>query len=398
MPSEESIVLAVNSGSSSLKFALFEMDEGRERRLVDGAVERIGADEGRAWIRHGETRTERTANCQNHGAALALGLELLAMSNQRPLSVVGHRVVHGGCEHVQPAIVDEVLLASLHRLVPLAPLHMPACVAGIEAIVARDPGMTQVVCFDTAFHATLPEVARRLPLPDGQRDVRRYGFHGLSCEYTMSTLGPNPPSRIVIAHLGNGSSLTAVKDGRSIDTTMGFTPTGGILMGTRSGDLDPGVLIYLAREQGLGPDALEHLVDRESGLLAVGGTSDMKTLLERSLTDARARLAVEMFTYAVKKAIGAFVAALGGLDVLVFTGGIGERAGAIRAAACDGLQPLGIDIDSERNARHDAVISGESSRAVVRVVTADEDLVIARHALQLLGTSLGATNDEHPAA
>jgi acetate kinase len=261
---------------------------------------------------------------------------------------------------------------------------MPACIAGIEAIAARHPGMPQVVCFDTAFHATLPEVARRLPLPDRFNAVRRYGFHGLSYEYVMSTLGVEPPPRIVIAHLGNGASLVAVKDGRAIDTTMGLTPTGGILMGTRSGDLDPGVLVYLARSNGLGPDALEHLVDRESGLLAVGGTSDMKTLLERSRSDPRARLAVQMFGYAVRKAIGAFAAALGGIDLLAFTGGIGERAAPIRAEACRGLEPFGIEVDAERNARDEEVISGASSRSVVRVVTANEDLVIARHARRLV--------------
>lgn len=187
----------------------------------------------------------------------------------------------------------------------------------------------------------------------------------------------------MIAHLGNGASLVAVKDGLAIDTTMGLTPTGGILMGTRTGDLDPGVFVYLAREKGLGPDALEHLVARESGLLAVGGTSDMKLLLERSATEPRARLAVDMFTYAVKKAIGAFAAALGGVDLLVFTGGIGERAAPIRAEACRGLEPFGIDIDAERNARNEEIISARSGRVVVRVIRADEALIVARHAWRL---------------
>jgi acetate kinase len=230
----------------------------------------------------------------------------------------------------------------------------------------------------------MPEVARRLPLPDRFKEIRRYGFHGLSYEYVMSALGPAAPSRIVIAHLGNGASLVAVKDGRSIDTTMGLTPAGGILMGTRPGDLDPGVLIYLAREKGLGPDALEQLVDRESGLVAIGGTSDMKTLLERSPSDPRAQLAVEMFGYSVRKAIGAFAAALGGLDLLVFTGGIGEHAAPVRAEACRGLEPFGIEVDAKRNAAHAAIISAASSRAVVRVVTTDEDAVIARHARRLV--------------
>ncbi len=378
------VVLAVNSGSSSLKFALFEINDGSERRVAEGAVERVGGDGGRAWIRQGTAQTERESTCEDHGAALDVAFELLAERGLERVKVAGHRVVHGGPEHVQPAIVDDALVASLRLIVPLAPLHMPASIAGIEAIAARHPTLPQVVCFDTAFHATLPEVARRLPLPDRFKDVRRYGFHGLSYEYVMSTLG-DAPSRIVIAHLGNGASLVAVKDGRAIDTTMGLTPTGGILMGTRTGDLDPGVLVYLAREKGLGPDALEHLVDRESGLLAIGGSSDMKTLLERVETDSRARLAVEMFGYAVRKAIGAFAAALGGIDLLVFTGGIGERAAKVRAEACRGLEPFGIEVDAERNAHNEEIISGTRSCSVVRVVKTDEDLVIARHARRLVG-------------
>jgi acetate kinase len=381
------VVLSINNGSSSLKFALFAIDDGGERRLAEGAVERIGGGQGRAWIGQGTARTEREATCANHGAALDLTFELLAKKGLQRVSVAGHRVVHGGPEHVQPAIVDAALLASLRLIVPFAPLHLPASIAGIEAIATRDPALPQIVCFDTAFHATLPEVARRLPLPERFEGVRRYGFHGLSYEYVMSTLGPAAPPRIVIAHLGNGASLVAVKDGRAIDTTMGLTPAGGILMGTRTGDLDPGVLIYLAREKGLRPDALESLVDRESGLLAIGGTSDMRTLLDRAGTDPRARLAVEMFGYAVRKAIGAFAAALGGIDLLVFTGGIGEHAAPVRAEACRGLEQFGIEVDAARNARDEAIISVASSRSVVRVMPTDEDLVIARHARRLVRKS-----------
>ena len=380
----ETVVFAINSGSSSLKFAVFAIDDASERRLVDGAIERIGGDDGRAWIREGTARTERAATCDSHLAALDLAFELLATRGRERFQVAAHRVVHGGPDRLEPAIVDAAVMASLRGVVAFAPLHMPASIAGIEAIAARRPDLPQVVCFDTAFHATLPESARRLPLPERFTDVRRYGFHGLSYEYVMSTLGPEVPSRIVIAHLGNGASLVAVKDGRAIDTTMGLTPTGGILMGTRSGDLDPGVLVYLSREKGLDASALEHLVDRESGLLAIGGTSDMKTLLERSESDPRARLAVEMFGYAVKKTIGAFAAALAGIDLLVFTGGIGERAARVRAEACAGLELFGLEIDADRNARHDAIISGASSRVVVRVVTTDEDLMIARHARRLV--------------
>ncbi len=383
----DAVALSLNSGSSSLKFALFTRNAGGERRLADGAIERIGQHVGgRAWIRAGAgaERTERDASCENHEAALALAFQLLAEADQKLPDLVGHRIVHGGPNLAVPAIVDPALLTELRRIVPLAPLHMPACISGIEAVTARAPSLPQVACFDTAFHVTLPEIARRLPLPERFRDVRRYGFHGLSYEHVMATLGAAAPSRIVIAHLGNGASLVAVKDGRAIDTTMGMTPTGGILMGTRSGDLDPGVLVYLARTEGLDVAALEQIVDREAGLEAVGGTSDMKMLLTRRQTDARARLAVEMFAYAVRKAIGAFTAALGGIDLLVFTGGIGEHAAEIRAQACEGLDLFGIQLDREKNAQNEQSVSSASSRCEIRVVATDEELVIAQHAWRIV--------------
>ncbi len=371
-------VLSINCGSSSLKFAIYE--EGSERRAAEGAVERIGGAGGRAFVRHGAARAEREAACPDHAAALTLAFELLSTIEAPRAGIAGHRIVHGGPNHVQPALVDAALLASLRSLVPLAPLHLPSSLAAIEAIFARDPGMLQVACFDTAFHAGLPEIARRLPLPEPYREVRRYGFHGLSYEYVMSVLGPAAPARIVIAHLGNGASLVAIKDGRPVDTTMGLTPAGGILMGTRTGDLDPGAMIYLARERGLGPDALEQLIERESGLLAIGGTPDMEALIARSAAEPRARLAVDMFGYAVRKAIGAFAAALGGLELLVFTGGIGERAPVIRTEACRGLECFGVVLDADRNARSEGIASAPSSRVLVRVVKTDEDLMIARHA------------------
>jgi acetate kinase len=227
-------------------------------------------------------------------------------------------------------------------------------------------------------------------LPDalvGQQ-VRRYGFHGLSYEYIMSVLGPSPPSRVIIAHLGNGASLVAVKDGRAIDTTMGFTPTGGIMMGTRSGDLDPGTLIFLARQNGLSPDDLERICERESGLLAVGGAADMRVLIERSPTSPRAMLAVSMFAYEVRKAIGAFAATLGGLDLLVFTGGIGEHAAEVRAEACRSLEVLGLELDLDANTEGADPISRPSSRCAVRVIPTDEDMMIARHSWRIARTLL----------
>jgi acetate kinase len=381
----DDVVLCLNSGSSSLKFAVFGMQRGAPpRSLAAGNVERIGTSGGRAWLRGLGEPKERTTDHPDHASALETAFALLEEAGAPAVTLVGHRVVHGGPLYVEPARVDPALVAELQRLVPIAPLHLPAAIAGIETILARRPELPQVACFDTAFHATMPEIARRLPLPDrfDQEGIRRYGFHGLSYEYVLSTLGPRPPARIVIAHLGNGSSLVAVRDGRSVDTTMGFTPAGGILMGTRTGDLDPGVLVYLAREKQLSADALERLVERESGLSAVGGTPDMKRLLERAPTDERARLAISMFGYAVRKAIGGLVAVLGGIDLLVFTGGIGEHAAEVRADACKGLEPLGIELHRERNERGergDRSIHSDSSRCAVRVVETNEDLVIARH-------------------
>lgn len=359
--------LCINSGSSSLKYALFDVSSSTPVALHRGAID--------------ESPTPTSL-----GAMFA---RLDAAQLPAP-TMVGHRVVHGGRDYVAPAHVDDALLAGLQKIVPLAPLHLPAAIAGMEAVRARLPGLPQVACFDTAFHAALPEVTRRLPVPHRfyEAGVRRYGFHGLSYEYVLSALGSEAAGRVIVAHLGSGASLVAIRDGQSIDTTMGLTPTGGIMMGTRSGDLDPGVLVYLAREHGLGAAALEHVVDYESGLLAMGGTSDMKTLIARSMSDVDAALAIDMFAYAVKKAIGAFVAALGGLDVLVFTGAIGERAAVIRAKACDGLEAFGIRLDDARNRASDSVISAAASAVAIRIVPTDEDHVIAQHTKRVCGEAV----------
>jgi acetate kinase len=379
---KEGHVLCINSGSSSLKFAVFARGPDDERRVADGAIENIGLEGGRAVLNGAGRRDERAAVCGDHQAALGIAFAFLGEARLENPSIVGHRVVHGGPEHSAPARVDATLVATMRSLVPLAPLHMPAAIAGIEAVTARFPELPQIACFDTAFHASMPEVAHRLPLADRfyTEGIRRYGFHGLSYEYVMASLGAEAPPRIVIAHLGHGASLVAVRDGRAVDTTMGLTPTGGILMGTRTGDLDPGILVYLARDRGLSIDAIERLVTREGGLAAVGGTSDMKTLLERRAVDPRAALAVAMFAYGVRKAIGSYVAILGGLDLLVFTGGIGEHASDVRAEVCAGLDAFGIALDPEANAHGHGLISRQPSRCQVRVVATDEDLVIARHA------------------
>ena len=266
---------------------------------------------------------------------------------------------------------------------PLAPLHLPMELKIVNAVAAHSPNVPQISCFDTAFHRSMPEVAQRFPLPGKFWDegLRRYGFHGLSYEYVVESLPPAQRNRrLIIAHLGNGASLAAVRDGRSIDTTMGFTPTGGVMMGTRSGDLDPGALLFVMREDHYDEPMLERLVDHESGLLGVSGlSSNMKELLEQASSNANAKLAVEMFCYIVRKHIGALAAALEGCDTLVFTGGIGEHAPAVRENICSGLEYLGVHMDAARNSANQDVISTDASTCTVRVVTTNEELMIARH-------------------
>jgi acetate kinase len=341
-------VLAVNAGSSSLKLALY--DE-HERCLWKEEIEQIG-HEGPA----------------DHGEALAAGLDHLAAAGHSSPTAVGHRVVHGGPRHADPERVTDALVADLRAIEGFAPLHLPVQIAVIGEVTARLPDCVQVACFDTAFHRGMPQRARRLPLPDDVWDegVRRYGFHGLSYEYVVAEAPEASRGRVVIAHLGNGASMAAVLDGRPVDTTMGFTPLGGLMMGTRPGDLDPGVVVYLARERGLDPDELERLLSRQSGLLGVSGlSSDMKTLLDARDEHPGAALAVEMFCYRARKEIGALAAALGGLDTLIFTGGIGERAVPVRDEICAGLDHL--------------------QPVNVLVVATDEDLVIARYTRSVAG-------------
>jgi acetate kinase len=330
------VILALNCGSSSLKYAVFE----GERRVGGGSVDRIGVAGGHA----------------THADAVHAALEKLP----RP-AAVGHRFVHGGPDLLDPVRIDEQVLIKLRAAMPFAPLHLPAEISAVEAVAARAPDVAQIACFDTSFHRTLPEVARRFPLPQSvaAAGVRRYGFHGLSYEGVVA--GLRLPSRTVIAHLGNGASLCAVKDGACIDTTMGLTPAGGIMMGTRTGDLDPGVILFLLTSRSR--EDVAALVERQSGLLGVSGiTSDMKALLASA--DPRARLAVEMFCYQARKAVGALAAALSGLDALVFTGGIGEHAAAVRERICAGLGHLGS--------------------FQVHVFPADEERVIARHVRALV--------------
>jgi acetate kinase len=351
-------VLCVNRGSSSLKFAVFDDSLAR---VVEGTVEVKGDDE-----RSIETALDKAAAAGAPGA-------------------VAHRLVHGGPKVHRPQRVTPELLAALRDTVHFAPIHLPPALDCIEAVARRHPGVPQVACFDTSFHWDLPAVARRLPLPRELDDagVRRFGFHGLSYEYVVSALGPGLGRRAVIAHLGNGASLAALLDGVSIDTTMGLTPSGGIPMSTRSGDLDPGILVFLLA-RGMPAEELEALVSRRSGLLGISGLSgDMRTLLGAGTADAE--LAVDQFCYAIRKQIGAYAAALSGLDTLVFTGGIGERAAPVRERVCAGLSHLGIELDRECNRLGEGVVSSPTSRVTVLVVATDEDLVMARHARKVLG-------------
>ncbi len=380
-------ILCLNAGSSSLKFAVYRMSEVAEERSCSGAAEGIGVIGGRFWLKGSSEQliAQGSQDFPDHGSAVAAMVAALYEQGTRDVDAAGHRIVHGGTRFFDPQRVDGEFVGRLKDLVPLAPLHLPSQIAIIEELAKRRPGLLQVACFDTAFHRRMPEVARRFALPRSLWDegVRRYGFHGLSYEFVVDKLGKDLGSRAIIAHLGNGASMVALRDGVSVDTSMGLTPTGGFIMGTRSGDLDPGVLLYLLR-QGWTAGKLADVLDRESGLAGVSAlTSDMKTLLERRATDPRAAQAVEMFCYQVRKFIGAFAAALAGLDTLVFTGGIGERAAAVRSEICAGLGHLGVRLDERSNAGKAAVISGRKSACVVRVVETDEDLMIARHTRRL---------------
>lgn len=378
----ERTVLSLNSGSSSLKFALFNISETAENRLASGAVENIGP-EARLWLRDaaGKSLLDKSANLPGARECIAAIFDAIDHSSLPPPDAAGHRIVHGGPSHTSPQRIDQELQEDLRKLIPLAPLHLPAQIEVIEAMSRRYPDLPQVACFDTAFHAAMPEVAQRLPLPRNLWDkgVRRYGFHGLSYEFILNALGAEAGGRVIVAHLGNGASMAAIRDRKPLDTSMGLTPTGGFMMSTRSGDLDPGVLLYLLRA-GYTAEQLEKMLNRESGLLGVSGvSSDMKALLDRRNKNPFVAQAVEMFCYQIRKFIGAYATVLGGLDTLVFTGGIGERAAPVREEICQGLEFLGIQLSPELNGKNDAVISNSSSRCTVRVIPTDEDLMIARH-------------------
>jgi acetate kinase len=385
MKSRELHVLALNSGSSSLKFGLYRVGPLRTQMLISGEAGSIGSEDGKFEAGDAGNKTfhsERLSIPTQADAIIRIG-KMLAERRMPPPDAVGHRIVHGGPKLLRHCVIDAAVLSELEAAVVFAPLHTPPAVAVIRYATEHFPGLLQVACFDTSFHAELPPVARCLPLPrDLQREgIRRYGFHGLSCESIVRQLGGALPARLVIAHLGNGASITAVKEGQSIDTSMGLTPTGGVIMGTRSGDLDPGALIYLLRQKRLDAAALEELVDRRSGLFGISGVDgDMRRLHAAAAASADARLAIQMFCYSVRKQIAAMAAALGGLDMLIFTGGIGENDPEVRATICSGLSWMGVSLDAACAPEKPNTVH----KAVVRVLPSQEDEEIARHTWALV--------------
>ena len=391
---DHACILTINGGSSSIKFALFRMDKTPER-LFTGSIVRIGQSDATLTVKQEETSQTDRHKIEAPDQKQAVD-QLISWLDQNAgftnIAAVGHRIVHGGSRFSKPQFVTPELMEELRRLIPIDPPHLPGEIALIESFTRFHPRLPQVACFDTAFHRTMPRVARLLPIPRRYESagVERYGFHGLSYAYLMEELarvaGPDAArGRVILAHLGAGASLAAVRNGQSLDTSMGFTPTAGLVMGTRTGDLDPGVLVYLMRQENLTADQVDELVNKHCGLLAISETtSDMRDLLARQSSDPRAADAVALFCYQAKKWIGAFSAALGGLDTLVFAGGIGENSPEIRSRLCEGLEFLGLRLDQSRNGASAAIISAEDSKVTARVIPTDEEIMIAKLIIDLL--------------
>jgi acetate kinase len=384
----EADILALNCGSSSLKFGLYRVGASRTEMLLTGEAEAIGEPAAAFHARDSGNHvllSDDAPIASQQDAIIRIG-KVLADCKMVP-AAIGHRIVHGGPELRAHCPIGDAVLLQLEAAVGFAPLHTPSALAVIRFAQQHFPGLPQVACFDTTFHADLPDVARVLPIPRQWQSegIQRYGFHGLSCESILHQLSGELPDRLIIAHLGNGASVTAVKGGKSIDTSMGLTPSGGVLMGTRSGDLDPGVLIYLMREKKLDATALEDLIDHRSGMLGISGvSSDLRRLHDAASTSADARLAIEMFCYSVRKEIAGMISALGGVDLIVFTGGIGENDGKVRAAICDGLSWAGISLDAaarQRSANQSPSVP--ASRRSIIVLPSQEDEQIARHSWAL---------------
>jgi len=388
-------ILTINGGSSSIKFALFETGASFHR-ILGGGIDRIGKPGATLRVKglNPGDSISRPVTAPDLTAAVGTLIDgIEERSGHDAFTAVGHRVVHGGPKYSQPQRITAEMVADLRKLSPFDPEHLPEEILLTEEFHRRFPDLPQVACFDTAFHHDLPRVAQLLPIPRRYeaQGVRRYGFHGLSYAFLMGELARQAgmdaaQGRVILAHLGNGASLAAVHRGKSMDTSMSFTPTAGVPMSTRTGDLDPGLIWYLARTEHLDAKGFNEMVNFKSGLLGVSETSsDMRDLLEHEKQDVRAAEAVALFCYQVKKWIGAFAAALGGLDTLVFAGGIGENAPVIRGRICNGLGFLGIELDEKQNATNEGVISAKTSGITVRVIPTDEERMIARMVCGVLG-------------
>jgi acetate kinase len=391
-------VLVLNSGSSSIKFSVYEAGDGERTKLVEGAVDGIGTDLGKFWIKDaaGKKLVDETPALPNRAIAFKLVADALHSGDFPAPVAIGHRMVSGGPtvqenQRITPALIDE-----MESYTAFAPLHTPIAVYIMREALRLFPGIPNFVILDTYFHRTMPEVAKRMPIPSeyAEMGVRRYGAHGVSYESIVYQLQPNVPEKLIVAHLGNGASISAIRNGQCLDTSMGLTPTGGIISGTRTGDIDPGVLLFILRkfvDAGMtaaeAADQLEIVASKKAGLLGVSELSnDMRDLRDAiNAGNAKARLAVDKFTWTLVKWIGSFVAELGGLDMLVFTGGIGENDIYTRAEVCAGLGGLGIVLDPARNnVRGEALISAEKSPVKVRVIPPAEDLIIVNHVVRLL--------------
>jgi acetate kinase len=393
MNKDKDCILTINGGSSSIKFAFYKAEE-LQVRLIHGKINRIGLKDSKLTF-NDENENQKGSlkiDTSDHKPAANFLIDWLEKQDRfSSIRAVGHRVVHG-MNHTGPELITPELLDELHRITPYDPDHLPEEIELIETFRHRHPELLQVACFDTAFHCTMPRVAKLLPIPRrfDTMGIRRYGFHGLSYAFLIEELAriagtKTAHSRVILAHLGNGASLAAVFEGKSIDTTMGFTPAGGLMMGSRPGDLDPGAAWYMMRSENLTPKQFNNLINHESGLLGVSETSsDMHDLLDNQMSDIRAAEAVELFCYQVRKWIGAFAAALGGLDTLVFSGGIGENAPEVRTRICEGLGFLGIGIEEKRNKANAPVISTNSGITTVRVIHTDEEWMIAKTVSQMI--------------
>jgi acetate kinase len=384
------IVLSLNSGSSSLKFGVYRVDARHAEPLISGEAESIGeqASAFHATDSSGVLLLHESTPHADARQAMTRIKQLLADRKIPPPQSIGHRIVHGGPHLRQHCRIDKAVQKKLESAAIFAPLHMPTILSVMQLARAEYPDLPQIACFDTAFHSHMPPIATVLPIPSFLRaqGIQRYGFHGLSCESIVRQLQSNLPSRLIIAHLGNGASVTAVHKGVSIDTSMGLTPSGGIIMGTRSGDLDPGVLVYLAREEKLDAAMIEDLIDQHSGLLGISGTSeDMRELHKEVHTNLDAHLAIDMFCYSASKEIAAMSAILGGAESSVFTGGIGERDAVVRTGICGRLSSIGVLLDEVRNRESSAIVSDPTSRCSVQVLPSLEDVEIAHQTWALCG-------------